>query len=92
MATGCRNAYIRVGAEDFSFGTQEFRLGTVVKMIKHDDDPLGYDGSVLARLRAMAEDAIAGINEDAVEEEAALLRNRLRLEPLRYRNAGDPRQ
>jgi hypothetical protein len=43
------------------------------------DDFLGYEGDVLTRVRAMAEDALAGVNETAVEEEAAMLRNRLGL-------------
>jgi hypothetical protein len=42
-------------------------------------DPLGYDGDVVARLRAMAEDELAGLNDAAVEEEAAVLRARLGL-------------
>jgi hypothetical protein len=67
-------------------------LGTVVKVTRRDDDPLGYEGSVVARVRAMAQDAIAGVNEDAVEEEAAVLRNRLRLKPLRQDDAADPRR
>lgn len=65
----------------FKYG--EFFLATVVKMIRRDDDPLGYEGEVLARVRAMAEDAIAGINEDCVEDEAAVLRSRLHLKPRR---------
>jgi hypothetical protein len=67
-------------------------LGTVVKVTRRDDDPLGYEGSVVARVRAMARDAVAGVNEDAVEEEAAVLRNRLRLKPLRADDAADPRR
>jgi hypothetical protein len=62
-------------------------LGTVVNVIRRDDDPLGYEGGVLARVRAMANDALAGVNEDSVEEEAALLRNRLHLKPLRPNDA-----
>lgn len=42
-------------------------------------DPLGYDGDVAARLRAMAEDELTGVNDGAVEEEAAVLRARLGL-------------
>src|ERR1700674_2727841 len=68
--------YVHANAEGLS-------LGTVVKTIRRDDDPLGYDGGVLARVRAMAEDALAGVNEDAVEEEAAVLRSRLDPKPLR---------
>ena len=60
-------------------------MGTVVKVIRRDDDPLGYQGSVLARVRAMAQDALGRVNEDAVEEEAAVLRNRLRLQSPRPR-------
>jgi len=67
-------------------------LGTVVKVTTRDDDTLGYEGSVVARVRAMAQDAVAGVNEDAVEEEAAVLRNRLRLKPLRQDDASDPRR
>jgi len=69
-----------------------FPLGTVVKATRRGDDPLGYEGSVVARVRAMARDAVAGVNEDAVEEEAAVLRNRLRLKPLRADDAADPRR
>jgi hypothetical protein len=65
-------------------------LGTVVKVTRSDDVPLGYEGSVVARVRAMARDAVAGVNEDAVEEEAAVLRNRLRLKPLPADDAADP--
>ncbi|MFT3940316.1 hypothetical protein [Rhodopseudomonas sp.] len=46
---------------------------------KRGSDPLGYDGDVIERLRAMAADEIAGINDTAVEEEAAVLRARLGL-------------
>ena len=62
------------------------RLGTVVKVTRQDDDPLGYEGGVLARVRAMAEDALAGVNESSVDEEAAVLRNRLHLKPPRRGN------
>ena len=62
-------------------------MGKVVNVIRRDDDPLGYDGDVLARVRAMAQDALAGVNENIVEEEAAILRNRLRLRPLRQDDA-----
>jgi hypothetical protein len=54
-------------------------MATVVKLLKRENDPLGYEGGVFTRVRAMAEDALAGVNEDAVEEEAAVLRNRLGL-------------
>jgi len=57
-------------------------LGTIVKVIRRDDDPLGYEGDVLARVRAMAKDAIAGVHEEAVDEETAVLRGRLHLRPL----------
>jgi len=67
-------------------------LGTVVKVIRRDDDPLGYEGSVLARVRAMAKDAVAGVHEDAVDEEAAVLRWRLHLRPLQQDDAADPRR
>lgn len=44
-------------------------------------DPLGYDGPLPERLRAMAEDAPVGRNQDAVEAETAVLRARLGLKP-----------
>jgi hypothetical protein len=69
-----------------------FPLGTVVKVTRRDDDPLGYEGGVVARVCAMARDAVAGVNEVAVEEEAGVLRNRLRLKPLRADDAADPRR
>jgi len=65
-------------------------LGTVVKVIRRDDDPLGYEGGVLTRVRAMARDAIAGVHEEAVDEEAAVLRRRLNLQPLRRDDVADP--
>jgi hypothetical protein len=52
---------------------------TKVEIIRRSPDPLGYEGGVLDRLRAMAEDELAGIGEAAVEEEAAVLRARLGL-------------
>jgi hypothetical protein len=52
---------------------------TNVEIIRRSPDPLGYEGDVLDRLRAMAEDELAGIGEVAVEEEAAVLRARLGL-------------
>lgn len=54
-------------------------MTTIVRTAPPANDPLGYEGDVLARVRAMAHDALAGANEDAVEEEAAVLRNRLGL-------------
>jgi hypothetical protein len=48
--------------------------------IVRGNDPLGYDGSVSERLRAMAEDELAGINDAAVEDEVAVLRARLGLQ------------
>ena len=65
-------------------------LGTVVKVVWRDNDPLGYEGTVVERVRATAEDALAGVNEDCVEEEAAVLRNRLRLTPLPQLDGTDP--
>ena len=56
------------------------------------DDPLGYEGDALTRVRAMAQEAIAGVNEDAVEEEAAVLRNRLGLSHRMAENAIDQRR
>ena len=50
---------------------------TNVKIIRRSLDPLGYEGDVLDRLRAMAEDELAGIGMAAVDEEAAVLRARL---------------
>jgi hypothetical protein len=47
--------------------------------IVRGNDPLGYDGSVPERLRAMAEDELAGINDAAVEDEVVVLRARLGL-------------
>ena len=47
--------------------------------MRRGPDPLGYDGDVVARLRAMAEDELAGVNDGTVEEEAAVLRARLGL-------------
>jgi hypothetical protein len=52
---------------------------TNVKIIRRSPDPLGYEGDVLDRLRAMAEDELAGIGVAAVDEEAAVLRARLGL-------------
>jgi hypothetical protein len=43
-------------------------------------DPLGYAGNVVERLRAMAEDELAGVNDTAVREEVAVLRARLGLQ------------
>jgi hypothetical protein len=60
------------------------------------DDPLGYEGDVLARVRAMAQDAVASVNEDAVEDEAAILHNRLglthRMPEIWSQRHGDRRQ
>ena len=50
---------------------------TTIKITRRDPDPLGYDGDVLARLKAMAKDELAGVGEEAVLEEAAVLRARL---------------
>ena len=47
-------------------------------VIRHRDDPLAYDvKDVMAAARRMAEDALAGRNEDAVGAELDALRNRL---------------
>jgi hypothetical protein len=43
-----------------------------VKTTPPADDPLGYDGTVIERLRKMAQDEFAGVNSVAVEEEAAV--------------------
>jgi hypothetical protein len=69
MAACSRQAYI-------AFMRGGLPLGTVVKVTRRDDDPLGYEGSVIAWVCAMARDAVAGVNEVAVEEEAGVLRNR----------------
>lgn len=53
-------------------------MPTVVKTTHPVDDPLGYDGTTLERVRAMARDAIDRRHEGAVHEEAAVLRARLR--------------
>jgi hypothetical protein len=67
-------------------------MPTTVKVITRGDDPLGHDGSVLERVRVMAEDAVAGINNNAVSEEAAILRNRLGVGTSRFRiDDADPR-
>jgi hypothetical protein len=52
---------------------------TNVTIIRRSADPLGYEGDVLDRLRAMAEDELAGIGAAAVDEDAAILRARLGL-------------
>ena len=83
LAPNNRLAYIRMR-------TWITLLGTVVKVIRCDDDPLGYEGTVLARVCAMAKDAVAGVHEEAVDEEAAVLRTRLHLRPLRRDDAADP--
>lgn len=53
-------------------------MATIRTTTTTDQDPLGYDGTVEQRLRAMAEDAVAGRNSEAVAAEAAVLRARLR--------------
>ena len=47
-------------------------MTTVVHIhVPNDEDPLGYDeADVTARLRHMAQDALDGVNDDAVEREA----------------------
>jgi hypothetical protein len=62
---------------------------TTVKTTTAMDDPLGYEGDVVSRVRAMAQDAHAGVNEQAVEEEAAVLRNRLGLTHRIPKDAAD---
>lgn len=62
---------------------------TTVKTTTATDDPLGYEGDAITRVRAMAQDALAGVNEVAVEEEAAVLRNRLGLTHRILRDAAD---
>ncbi len=43
------------------------------------DDPLGYgEPTVVDRLRHMAEDAVNGVNAEAVKTEVAILRARLK--------------
>ncbi|MBC7907522.1 MAG: hypothetical protein H7Y60_12360 [Rhodospirillaceae bacterium] len=53
---------------------------TIRTTTTHDADPLGVDGRlpVLERLRQIAEDAVAGRNEEAVHSEAVVLRARLK--------------
>ena len=47
-------------------------------VVRHRDDPLGYDVRDLgAAARKMAEDALAGRNDDAVAAELNALRSRL---------------
>ncbi len=41
---------------------------TTIKITRRDPDPLGYDGDVLARLKAMAKDELAGVGEEAVSK------------------------
>jgi hypothetical protein len=68
-------------------------MDTLVRTVRPAGDPLGYEGDVVARVRAMAEDALAGVNEHLVEEEAAILRARLGLRSNRNAgNAADPRR
>jgi hypothetical protein len=49
----------------------------VFGIFRRSSDLLGYRGSVLERLRAMAKDELAGLNGAAVERETAVLRLRL---------------
>ena len=61
--------------------------------IVRGSDPLGYEGNVVERLRAMAEDELAGVNDSAVQEEAAVLRARLGLrQEGRSADGLDPRR
>lgn len=64
--------------------------GYPAQVRRQSPDPLGYQGDVLARVRAMAEDEFAGVGEAAVQEEAAVLRARLRLGPARENPDFDP--
>ena len=60
--------------------------------IVRGSDPLGYEGNVVERLRAMA-DELAGVNDSAVQEEAAVLRARLGLrQEGRSADGLDPRR
>lgn len=56
-------------------------MATVRTTTISDTDPLGYDGPLPERLRAMAEDAVVGRHQEAVAAEAAVLRARLGLKP-----------
>ena len=56
---------------------QALRVGIKMGVYKQPADPLGYDTSDLGYLRRMAEDALAGRNEDAVEAEVARVRRLL---------------
>jgi hypothetical protein len=58
---------------------------TTTRTTHPPDDPLGYDGTVLQRLRKMAEDELAGVNADVVSEESAVLRARLGLRGRKLR-------
>ncbi|MFN7192988.1 MAG: hypothetical protein ACK5U4_16265 [Rhodospirillales bacterium] len=53
-------------------------MATIRTITTQTSDPLGYDGDVLERVRKMALDAVNGVNADAVKEEAAILRARLK--------------
>ncbi len=67
-------------------------MSTQVKTTHPQDDPLGYGGDLADRVRAMAQDAIDGVNEQAVREEAAVLRARLRPGRKRVPSAPDQRR
>lgn len=56
-------------------------MATIRTTTSRVTDPLGYDGPLPERLRALAEDAVAGRHQDTVEAEAAVLRARLGLKP-----------
>jgi hypothetical protein len=67
-------------------------MPTQVKTTHPQDDPLGYSGSLAERVRAMARDAIDHVNDDAVREEAAVLRARLRAARERAPRGPDQRR
>ena len=47
--------------------------------IKDEDDPLGYsEKDMKSRLLHIAEDAIKGVNEDAVDKEVSIVTQHLR--------------
>ena len=57
-------------------------MTTIRTTTTSDTDALGYDGTAEQRLRAMAEDAVVGRNEEAVHAEAVVLRARLELQVI----------
>lgn len=57
-------------------------MATIRTISTKHTDPLGYgEPRLLDRLRHMAQDAVNGVNEAAVKDEAAILRARLKDAP-----------